>query len=311
MLALATLFASKRHLAAVVVAVAVLVACAPVKQHAPKCGETPTGGETIGTRRYLEPVFADVTVVCDLQYGQAPDERGQNQVLTLDLYRPAGDTATNRPVVLWLQHGGFIRSIKAEAPVPEYATRLAQRGYVVAAADYRVREGDTYSYAPPFSTEMLEAAADAQHDAQAAVRWLRAHAAKYDIDPNRVAVAGISAGGMTALMVNYDEGDVGDSGNLGFASDVAAAVSLEGCALDLAVIDGGEGPALLIHSIDDSGVPYHCARDTVDAALAAGDWAELDTRAGFDHGFTLDPAQALHQITEFLYDHVSGPSTAG
>ncbi|MGQ0803442.1 MAG: hypothetical protein ACT4PI_06225 [Actinomycetota bacterium] len=90
-------------------------------------------------------------VECDLVYGQAPDEHGATQKLRLDVYEPAGDTAAARPLLVWLHWGGFIGGNKAEPPHPEYASRFARRGYVVAMVEYRVREGSTFDYHPPFA----------------------------------------------------------------------------------------------------------------------------------------------------------------
>jgi acetyl esterase/lipase len=61
-----------------------------------------------------------------------------------------------------------------------------------------------------------------KHDAQAAVRWLRANAATYRLDPSRIAIGGSSAGAITAMMVSYNAVDPGSSGNPGYPSDVAA-----------------------------------------------------------------------------------------
>ena len=271
------------------------------------CRETPSGNDVLGTQRYLEPVFTDVTVTCDVSYGGAEDEHGEFQELTLDVYVPAGDSETDRPAVLWLTHGGFALSDKAVMPHPEYAARLARRGYVVAVVEYRVREAEVYTYAPPFSDEVLDAAEDAEHDAKAAVRWVRRSADSLGIDADRIAVVGISAGGMTALAVNYDEDDDGESGNPGVDSEVAAAVSLEGCSLDPDTIDGDDGPVLLVHSTDDEAVPYSCAQATAVAATDAGADATLDTRTAVPplfHGFTNHPALAIDAVVQFLYEQI-------
>ncbi|MGQ0803441.1 MAG: hypothetical protein ACT4PI_06220 [Actinomycetota bacterium] len=107
---------------------------------------------------------------------------------------------------------------------------------------------------------------------------------------------------MTALAVDYDETDVGTSGNPGYPSDVAVAIALEGCALDLSWIDGGEGPALLVHATADTGVPFTCAQDTADKANLVGDIAVLDPRSsGENHGFTADPNQAVAAVSQFLF----------
>jgi len=274
----------------------------------PPCRDTPTGGETIGDERYLEPVFADVAVACDIPYGEAPDENGVVQTLKMDLYAPVGDTATNRPVLLWLMHGGFFISGKDAAPHPEYASRLARRGYVVAVVEYRIREMAWANYHDePFDPDLLDAATDAQHDAQAAVRWFRrvAEPLALGIDTSRIATIGISAGGMTALAVNYDEGDVGTSGNPNSSSDVAAAISLEGCALDRGVIDADDGPVLLIHATDDAVVLHDCAVATRDTAQGLGLFADLESYPGpAGHGFTFDVRLVIDDIVQFLFDEL-------
>ena len=79
---------------------------------------------------------------------------------------------------------------------------------------------------PPASCEA--AAIEAQHDAQAAVRWLRAHAADYGIDPTRIAVGGGSAGADTALLVGIHSEDPGSSGTPGESSKVGGVISISG-----------------------------------------------------------------------------------
>ena len=68
----------------------------------------------------------------------------------------------------------------------------------------------------------------AKDDTQAAVRWLRANAARYRIDPTRIAVGGGSAGAVTALLVGAFSEDVGGGGNPGFSSKVGGVVSISG-----------------------------------------------------------------------------------
>ena len=76
---------------------------------------------------------------------------------------------------------------------------------------------------------LFEAAAvQAQHDAQAAVRWLRAHAADLGVDPSRIAIGGGSAGADVALLVGAHSEDPGTSGTPGQSSSSMRS-ALTGC----------------------------------------------------------------------------------
>ena len=107
-------------------------------------------------------------------------------------------------------HGGGFRHGQASLGV---ALRFAKAGFVGISVNYRL------------SGEALFPAA--VHDCKAAVRWARAHASDYGIDPNRVGVFGGSAGGHLALMVGTTQGDdylEGDGGYASFSSEVQAVV---------------------------------------------------------------------------------------
>jgi acetyl esterase/lipase len=127
----------------------------------------------------------------DIQYGFVFGYRP----LRLDLYLPLG--VTRPPVVLFLHGGGWAlgdRTLVGPAfPGRTFFTRLADTGFAVASADYRLSE---------------EARFPAQlHDAKAAVRWIRRHADEYGVDGSRIVVWGASAGGHLAALT----GLTGDS----------------------------------------------------------------------------------------------------
>ena len=84
-------------------------------------------------------------------------------------------------------------------------------------------EKDTTTASPIFPAQI--------HDAKAAVRWLRANATKYDVDPNHIGVTGRSAGGHLSLLVGLTDPDddlEGDSGSPGESSRVQAVVNVFG-----------------------------------------------------------------------------------
>ena len=105
--------------------------------------------------------------------------------LRLDLYVPAAKPADPMPLVVWVHGGGWRGGSKEALGRP--GPILEHGGYILASVEYRL------------SGEAIFPAAIA--DCKAAVRWLRANAAKYGIDPARLAVWGSSAGGhLVALL---------------------------------------------------------------------------------------------------------------
>lgn len=113
---------------------------------------------------------------------------------TLDLYLPESSiSAKLRPGVVWIHGGGWLNGNKRERREVTIGRALADAGFVVASPDYALA-------APGKPTWPL-----ALLDCKNAVRFLRANAAKYRIDPDRIAVMGGSAGGHLALMVAFTE----------------------------------------------------------------------------------------------------------
>lgn len=180
--------------------------------------------------RYLDPVFEDVALTPDLTYGQAVNAAGELQSLELDLYEPVDDLEARRPVFIWAHGGYFTQGDKSE--IGTIAPFMARRGYVVLSIEYRLNPalpeglaGYAASQQLPYDLALLaETIRDAQHDMQAAVRWARANADTYRLDPDRIATGGFSAGATTSVAVAYNSDDVGSSGNPGYSSRVTAAI---------------------------------------------------------------------------------------
>jgi acetyl esterase/lipase len=106
----------------------------------------------------------------------------------LDLYFPEKHGAKPLPLLVWIHGGGWMSGSKAQVP---YLNQL-RRGYIVASIEYR------FSQKALFPAQI--------QDCQAAIRWLRANARKYNIDPNHVGVGGASAGGHLAALVGTSGG---------------------------------------------------------------------------------------------------------
>src|SRR6185503_8007399 len=101
----------------------------------------------------------------------------------LDIYYPATPTEKPLPLLIWIHGGAWSGGSKTQMP---YLSQLP-RGYVGASLEYR------FSQKARFPAQI--------QDCQAAIRWLRANAKKYSIDPERIGVGGGSAGGHLSALV--------------------------------------------------------------------------------------------------------------
>lgn len=110
--------------------------------------------------------------------------------LRMDVFLPQTASKRKRTAVLFI-HGGGWRSGKPSLHHP-LVRKLAQKGYVCFTPQYRL------------STHALFPAA--VQDLKDAVRWVRAHAAQYGIDPNQIVAAGHSAGGELAAFLGATNG---------------------------------------------------------------------------------------------------------
>ncbi|HEX2414327.1 MAG TPA: alpha/beta hydrolase [Thermoleophilaceae bacterium] len=250
--------------------------------------------------RYRDQVFPTVGVTTDLTYGRALDAGGTPVDLKLDLYQPNGDAVARRPAYVWIHGGGFAAGDKSSGA--GRASYMARLGYVVVSINYRLLspEGCGGDRDPPPICE--QAVLAAQHDAQAAVRWLRANANTYRIDPDRIAVGGSSAGAVTSLVVAWRSDDPGDSGNPGPSSRVRAAVSISGGIPTNEFIDSGDSPALFIHGTADQTVFYDWAASNAAAMYNAGVPVVLEPLEGAGHGLPSQYNQLINeQSSYFLY----------
>ena len=79
-------------------------------------------------KRYFGQVFDQVDLTEGIVYRHTTNSRGQAIDLKLDVYRPAGDTATRRPAVMWMFGGYFGSGDRAQ--LRDIASAMARRGYV-------------------------------------------------------------------------------------------------------------------------------------------------------------------------------------
>lgn len=245
--------------------------------------------------------------------------------LQLNLARPkAGDGPF--PAVLCI-HGGGFRAGKRES-YDALCLKLAERGYVAATITYRLAPQHKFPAAV--------------HDAKAAVRWLRANAKAYKINPDKIGVTGGSAGGhlaqFLAVTANVPQFE-GTGGNAEESSRVTCVVNVYGpsdftqsygksvdahevlplwfggnleTALALHIqgsplywVTPNAAPTLCIHGSEDKYVAHEQAVWLVDKLKAATVEAELLTLPGAGHGFKgPDAEKAEAAMLNFFAKHL-------
>lgn len=264
-----------------------------------------------------------VTAHRDIHYVTGGSERQ-----TLDLYIPQKTKDnTPLPLIIWVHGGGWRAGSKAQCfPLDQ---GFAKRGYAIASINYRL----TTSVRFPAQIE----------DCKAAVRWLRAHAAEYNIDPDRFAAWGSSAGGhLVALLGTTGHTRKFDTGeNLETSSRVQAVVDFFGpsdftakemwepfydtrsdllggtlaekpeqaaSASPVAYVTKDAPPFSIWHGTKDTRVPISQSEALEAALKKAGVTAELKRVEGATHGQRdFSNEQIMDEIAAFLAKHLKPP----
>jgi para-nitrobenzyl esterase len=259
--------------------------------------------------RYRYRLFDEIQVDYGVIYGGNVGASGAMEELDMDVYRPAGDDVSDRPVVI-LAHGGFFLAGSNDGTdVVPLCEDLARMGYVAASISYRLGVDNLFD----LETSLQESVLRGVHDAKAAVRFFRRSHAEdgnpWGIDPGRIVLGGSSAGAFIALHVAYidDLSEVPDiidltqpglggglegfSGNAGYSSEVLSVINISGAMGDANWIAAGDVPVVSTHGTSDGTVPYGTGSISllgINVAEVDGSWP-VHIRAeemGLDHSLT-------------------------
>lgn len=157
--------------------------------------------------RYTETQFEASTKTENIVYGTAPflnfpynNESNTTEAnLVMDLYQPEGDDLTQRPAIVFAHSGGFLNGNRNHDDMVAFCDSLARKGYVTATIDYR----KSFYVLEDVTLHGVRAVYRGIQDGRSAIRYLRANAKTYGIDPTKVYMAGSSAGSFIALHAAY------------------------------------------------------------------------------------------------------------
>lgn len=228
-----------------------------------------------------------VRVERGIRYATTPQ-----QDLELDIYMPAETPGRALPLVVWIHGGGWRQGSRDR----NRAAFLVPHGYISASISYRL------SGVAKFPSQI--------YDCKAAIRWLRANAAKYNIDPTRVGVWGSSAGGHLVALLGTSGGVRELEGRVGVvaqSSRVQAVVDYFGPTDFLRMNDF---PSNIDHDAPNSpeslliGGPIQERRDAVARANPITYVSEDDPPFLIVHG-DRDPLVPINQSSR-LFDALTG-----
>ncbi|MCY7410932.1 MAG: T9SS type A sorting domain-containing protein [Chitinophagales bacterium] len=168
--------------------------------------------------RYLDEVFENVNVTKNVVYGSNysvfPSFDTIPDLLVCDIYEPAGDWISTRPVIVYLHTGSFLPILingtatgdLRDSATVEMCKQFARRGYVAVAMDYRLGWNPIGATQDIRTGTLLQAVYRALQDAKSCVRFLKSTVATqaniYRLDSNKIILGGQGSGGYLTLGYN-------------------------------------------------------------------------------------------------------------
>ncbi len=291
-----------------------------------QAGQGPPGPQAKGKGQGPVPSIPDtVRVELDVPYAATENPRQR-----LDLYVPkAVKNEKPLPLVVFI-HGGAFRAGDKRSGWPMIARLVTSGEYAGASVGYRLSGEITWP---------------AQiHDCKAAIRWLRANAKKYNVDPDRIGVIGTSAGGHLVAMLGTSGSVAELEGKIGAHTDVSSRVS---CVVDefgptdflalygghslspdnpeaqliggslggnpeaarsaspITFVSAGDPPFLVIHGTKDPAVNFNQSERFVEALKKAGVDVTFVPVMGAGHGNFRSP-EVPQRVRLFFDKHLRG-----
>ena len=242
-------------------------------------------------KKVIDPGFEKKTInlIDNVVYSHVTDLEGNPLELKLSVMLQNGNSeqrlAINeddpredhspKPALVWIPGGGY-RGADKNLMLGEMS-EFARAGYVVVSIYYR-------------SSAQGKWPAQIQ-DVKTAIRFLRANAAKYEVDPDRIGVFGRSAGGHLATFAALNTDGYDTEEWAGYSSKVQAAINMFG-STDTTALMKSE-----MARFSDPNFRWHKVEDTHGGALLGGDPNTMLERSALDNPLNyINPGMAPLQI---------------
>ncbi len=256
---------------------------------APKGKAAPQGPQQgMTTAQLMQRQTPDITIVPDIAYRE-----GHDRAWKLDLVMPRERGDKPRPGIVFVHGGGWRSGDKRTGTFLNGAIEYAKKGYVCITINYRL------THEAPFPACI--------EDVKNAVRWFRANAEKYNLDPERIGGYGNSAGAHLVSMLGLAKKDAGLEGDGPYQdeSSLLQAVCASATPTDFALFTGGRGgnsavPAEL--AVKCSPIT-HVAKDAPPFLLIHG---TADTTVDVKHGDTFVEALKAAGAKDVQYIRIEG-----
>lgn len=249
----------------------------------------------------LAASLASGRMLVDLEYAQV-----SGQSLRLDGYVPEG--AGPFPAAIIVHGGGWVTGDKARNVQPLFRP-LSEGGLAWFSINYRLARGSNPEAL--ISLEGLTALSNASDDVRSAVAFVRAHAAEWNLDPERIVLIGESAGAhlasmaalrpgpgqpVQAVVAFYSPSDLVDLVETSPSIPDILRRAVRGTALEALLLNGlrqlspstwvnrEAPPFLMIHGTADALVPFHQSEAMCGALRGLGKLCELVAVPGGGHG---------------------------
>ena len=243
--------------------------------------------------RYTNPtLFSATTIQSNVTFATVPfidgplhtvESSTTNAPIKMDIFKPTGDSFALRPAIIFTHGGGFITGNKNHDDMMAFCDLLAKKGYITATIDYRQGFNLVLGNTAMHSTRAVYRGLQ---DGRSAIRFLRANAAAYGIDPTKIYFVGSSAGAFIGLHAIYldtplekpsvcnqttytnvtfpffhtapDLGPIDIGNNLTYNGKPDAVVSLWGAVQNTNLITSDNiTPVLLVHGEADTTVSFN------------------------------------------------------
>lgn len=266
------------------------------------------------SKQFDESVIEKLT---GIPYGEKANQAGRQTKLLVDLFLPPHASESKRqPLIVLIHGGGFCNGAKEKHH--DWALEYAAYGFAAACINYRLTPEKVRDASP---ANFITAATHATEDGMDAIRFLKINAARYGIDPNRIATIGMSAGGWISTLngTDYDTFNGVPSSYPGITSQVQAAIATGVSFADNATckqvrdslmhFDQTDTPILLFHAEKRDRVttaPWSEAVHLAKLIKKSGNHCELYKQPNDTHVDNMSPSGPYwDRIASFLKEHLN------